>query len=309
LTRRGVFNLGPTVLSSGDIFGIFPSSFKIPNKDILLVYPMMVEITNFPNPPGLLPGGEALRRRTHQVTPNAAGVREYNQGDPLNRIHWLSSARRNRLIVKEFELDPLADVWIFVDAVKSTQYILHQPEEDVKIHDLWRKDVKIQLPFSTEEYSISIAASLVRDYLRRGRSVGLAAAGSYLALIPPDRGGRQLGKILEALATLRADGDVPLRGLVETQVKHMVKGSSVVLITASTEPEIMIVAEFLLRRGLRPVVVLLDSTTFGGPAGSEALSTDIRAIGIPVRLVKCGDELELALSDDLSSHNLKRETV
>ena len=45
---------------------------SIPGQEVSLVYPMMSEVTSFPNPPGLLPGGEALRRRTHQVTANAS---------------------------------------------------------------------------------------------------------------------------------------------------------------------------------------------------------------------------------------------
>ena len=40
--------------------------------------------------------GEALRRRTHYVTTNAAGVRDYAPGDSFGRIHWPSTARRNR---------------------------------------------------------------------------------------------------------------------------------------------------------------------------------------------------------------------
>ena len=299
LIQRGVFPLGPTVLASGDIFGIFPSRVRIPAKDTLLVYPMMVDVEYFPNPPGLLPGGEALRRRTHQVTPNAAGVREYTHGDPLNRIHWLSTARRNRLMVKEFELDPLADVWIFVDASRSVQYSQPRPPIDFKIQDLWQRNVKIDLPPSTEEYSISVAASLVRNYLRRGRSVGLVSAGSFLTLIPPDRGGRQLGKILEALAIVSAEGEMPLRGLVEMQVKHMVKGSSVILVTPSASPEIVIVAEFLLRRGLLPVIVLIEAASFGGPEESTDLVIQIRSMGIPIRLVKNAIPLEKSLADDL----------
>jgi uncharacterized protein (DUF58 family) len=299
LIQRGVFPLGPTVLASGDIFGIFPASIRIPAKDTLLVYPMMVDVQFFPNPPGLLPGGEALRRRTHQVTPNAAGVREYSHGDPLNRIHWLSTARRDRLMVKEFELDPLADVWIFLDASRSIQYAQPRSPIDFKVQDLWQRNVKIDLPPTTEEYGVSVAASLVRDYLRRGRSVGLVSSGSFLTLIPPDRGGRQLGKILEALAIVKAEGDIPLRGLVEMQVKHMVKGSSVVLITPSTQHEIVIVAEYLLRRGLLPIVVLLDAASFGGPQESDDLVVQIRSMGVPVRLIKNGVALEASLADDL----------
>ncbi|NJD58020.1 MAG: DUF58 domain-containing protein, partial [Anaerolineae bacterium] len=176
LVRRGVFPLGPTVIASGDIFGLFPVERAIAEKDALLVYPMMVDVRGFPNPPGLLPGGEALRRRTHQVTPNAAGVREYFTGDPLNRIHWLSTARRGRLVVKEFELDPLADVWIFLDAAAKIQASLPQSEPGVNLRDFWSHGSKIPLPASTEEYGVSTAASLVRDYLRRGRAVGFVCA-------------------------------------------------------------------------------------------------------------------------------------
>jgi uncharacterized protein (DUF58 family) len=297
LLKRGVFPLGPTDISSGDIFGLFPVKISLPAKDTLLVYPMMVDVRNFPNPPGLLPGGEALRRRTHQITPNAAGIREYEPGDPLNRIHWLSTARRGRMMVKEFELDPLADVWIFMDAEKAIQAANPQTEPDYYAKDFWQRHAKIALPPSTEEYGISIAASLARDYLRRGRAVGLVGAGQQLILIAPDRGGRQLGKILEALALLRAEGTIPLRGLVETQVKHMVRGSTIVLITPTVNKEAALLADYLLQRGLRPVVILLDAVTFGGSISSEGLLTSIKMLGVPVRSVACGADLELVLSN------------
>lgn len=300
LVKRGVFPLGPTAIATGDLFGLFPSEQDISEKDSLLVYPMMVDVRGFPNPPGLLPGGEALRRRTHQITPNAAGVREYTTGDPLNRIHWLSTARRGRLIVKEFELDPLADVWIFLDAASNVQAAIPQAQPDIYAKDFWSHSGKIPLPPSTEEYGISAAASLVRDYLRRGRAVGLACAGQHVTLISPDRGGRQLGKILEALALTRASGDLPLRALIETQVKHMVRGSTVVLITPSTSREVALIGDFLLQRGLRPIVVLIDASTFGGPPGAEELAENIKLLGVPYRLVKNDMDLSAALSDGYS---------
>ncbi len=296
LVQRGVFPLGPTTLRSGDVFGLFPISKILLAKDALLVYPMMVDIRNFPNPPGLLPGGESLRRRTHHVTPNAAGVRDYVTGDPLNRIHWVSTARRGRLMVKEFELDPLADVWVFLDAQRSIQAgNSYLPSPQIS-QDLWRKPQKINLPPSTEEYGVSIAASLVRDYLRRGRAVGFVAAGQHLAMLSPDRGGRQLGKVLEALALLRCEGEIRLRGLIETQVKHMVRGSTVVIITASVDREVGLVVDYLIQRGLRPIVILLEAHTFGGVSGSLELSAQLRILGIPVRLVENGSDLEAALS-------------
>lgn len=297
LIKRGVFPLGPTTLATGDLFGLFPVEQEIREQDSLLVYPMMVDVKGFPNPPGLLPGGEALRRRTHQVTPNAAGIRDYSTGDPLNRIHWLSTARRGKLMVKEFELDPLADVWIFLDGASHVQVSLSQAPLDYYAKDFWAKSGKIPLPPSTEEYGVSIAASLVRDYLRRGRAVGLACAGQYLTLISPDRGGRQLGKILEALALTQAKGDLPLHALLQTQVKHMVRGSTVVLITPSTYREVAIVVDFLIQRGLKPIAVLLDAQSFGGAPGTDKLAESIRLTGVPYRIVRKDADLSSALTN------------
>jgi uncharacterized protein (DUF58 family) len=300
LVKRGVFPLGPTSIATGDLFGLFPVELEIAEQDSLLVYPMMVDIKGFPNPPGILPGGEALRRRTHQVTPNAAGIREYNTGDPLNRIHWLSTARRGRLMVKDFELDPLADVWIFIDASSAVQSSLPQAPIDYHVKDFWTRPGKISLPPSTEEYSISIAASVVRDYLRRGRAVGLACAGQHLTLISPDRGGRQLGKILEALALTQMEGQLPLQALIETQVKHMVRGSTVVLITPSTSRRVALVVDFLIQRGLKPIIVLLDAASFGGIPGTDDLAKSIELLGVPIRIIGKDADLATVLSNGYS---------
>jgi uncharacterized protein (DUF58 family) len=296
LTERGVFPLGPTVLASGDLFGLFPIQRSFPNEESLLVYPMMVDIPSFPNPPGLLPGGEALRRRTQQITSNAAGVRDYAPGDPMNRIHWLSTARRNQLIVKEFELDPLAEVWIFVDAYHAVHASKEEPEPEYDLQDIWRPRFQFKLPASTEEYAVSIAASLARYYLRLGRAVGLSSAGQSLQVLPSDRGGRQLGKVLESLALLRATGKLPLPGLIEAQARHLPRGSTVILITPSYHDDVVRSADLLLRRGLRPVVVLLDATTFGGYHSNKNLIPSLEALSIPVRSVAFGEDLAVSLS-------------
>jgi uncharacterized protein (DUF58 family) len=299
LVKRGVFSMGPTVLTSGDPFGLFTVSRTLPSSGSLLVYPMMVDVHAFPSPPGVLTGGEALRRRTHQITPNASGVREYAPGDSLNRIHWLSTARRNRLMVKEFELDPLAEIWIFVDAARAAQAELPYTSPDPAMDVSWRfLTTKVTLPPSTEEYAVSIAASLGRHFLRRGRAVGLVSCGQSQVpeVLPPDRGGRQLGKILEAMALLRAEGEVSISALVVAQARHLPRGSTVILITPSVEGSVAAAVDQLLRLGLRPVVVLLDAASFGGSPGTKDLVTTIAGMGVFVRRVENGIDLGTALS-------------
>jgi uncharacterized protein (DUF58 family) len=224
-------------------------------------------------------------------------VRDYSSGDPLNRIHWLSTARRDRLIVKEFELDPLAEVWIFVDASRYVHLELARQPLVLEEREMWRPSVKIPLPPSTEEYSVSIAASVARFFLQRGRAVGLVYAGRYFSVLSAERGGRQLGKILETLALLHADGVMPIQALVEAEVRSLPRGSTVIVITPSTGNEVVLSAELLSRRGMRPVVVLVDAASFGGSPGTERIAANLGVIGIPICRVAYGDDLSTTLSE------------
>jgi len=303
LAERGVFPLGPTTLVSGDLFGLFPVQKTFPSQDSVLVYPILVDVRSFPNPAGLLPGGEALRRRTPQITSNASGVREYEPGDPLNRIHWISTARRDRFMVKEFELDPLADVWIFVDAASSVQAVRAYQRPEFDPRDFWRHKFKFELPPSTMEYAVTAAASQGPYYLQRGRAVGLANAAQSLRILPSDRGGRQLGKILEALALLQPVGDLPLQVLVEAQARHLPRGSTAVLVTSSTADTVYRTCDLLVRRGLRPLAVLLDGSTFGGYLSPDRMIGSLKSMGIPHCVIKEGDDLGATLSNTIARPN------
>lgn len=200
-------------------------------------------------------------------------------------------------MVKEFELDPLAEVWIFVDAYRHVQAALPIPEIELDERDLWRPNVNIPLLPTTEEYAVSIAASIARFYLQRGRVVGLVSAGQNLHVLSAERGGRQLGKILEMLALLRADGRLSLESLVQAEIQALPRGSTVVVITPDTGDGVMLSVELLMRRGMRPVVVLLDAASFGGKKGVERVENDLRIMSVPVCRVASGDDLTERLSD------------
>jgi uncharacterized protein (DUF58 family) len=284
------------VLASGDPFGLFPVSRTAHADASLLVYPMIVDLHAFPGPQGLLSGGEALRRRTHEITPNAAGVREYAPGDPWHRIHWKSTARRDRLMVKEFELDPLSEVWIFVDARRDAQATLSQPLSEADADVLWQPLEETGLLPSTEEYAVTIAASLGQYFLRRKRAVGLVSQGRSLNVLPPDKSDRQLEKMLEALALLNAEGSLSIAALSTIQARRVPRGSTVILITPSVRREVAFAADVLLQGGLQVVVVLLDAASFGGPPGTAELAQALDALGVPTYQVENGADLTATLS-------------
>jgi uncharacterized protein (DUF58 family) len=156
---------------------------------------------------------------------------------------------------------------------------------------------KVTLPPSTFEYSISIAASLAHYFIGQRRSVGLLTASELShRIIPAERSERQEGKILEALAFLQAESTVTLPGLVTAQMGQLPQGSSAILITPMVWTELLIAVDSLLRRKLRPVVVLLMSTSFGGRKSNEDLERSLRERNVPVCPVYCGDDLSETLS-------------
>lgn len=297
LTQRGAFPLGPTVLSAGDPFGMFLARKAVPNPQSLTVLPMLVNLTAFPTPQGALPGGQAIRRRSSSITPHAAGVREYVTGDPMRSIHWQSTARRGRLIVKEFEQDPQAETWIFLDAQAGVHHALPQEENPERLDELiFRRRQQIKLPPSTMEYSVTLAASLAHYFIAKHRAVGLVSAAQALTVIPAERSVRQESKILETLAFVNAAGDLPIAALAAAQSPYLPLGSSVVIITPSTRPEAVLALDEFQRRNLRPVMLLLDASTFGGPDGPDVLRQTVAARAVPLCVIRCGDDLSTTLA-------------
>jgi uncharacterized protein (DUF58 family) len=296
LLRRGAFDLGPTILSSGDPFGLFRYQVTIPAARKLEVLPYFVEISNFYQPMGLLAGGQALRKKTQEITPHAAGVREYAPGDSLNRIHWKSTARRDRLMVKEFEQDPQADVWIFLDGLATVH--VGSMETDSELRDpfwLWTAHRTVTIPPHTFEYAVSSAASISVHYIRQGRSVGLVSAGQAFTVVPASRGERQLSKILETLAFLECKGQLPLEAIVHSQTAQLTRGSTVVLITTVDARNLLVMVDELTRRDTKPVVVIVVPGSFDPRETSEDAIASLLLRGIPVKLVKMETDLRECL--------------
>jgi uncharacterized protein (DUF58 family) len=304
LTRRGAFALGPTHISAGDPFGLFRFTKEIPSTQTLVVLPLLFEVKSFIFPPGLLPGGQVIRRKSSDVTPHAAGVREYIHGDSMKRIHWPMSIRRNQLIVKEFEQDPQAEVWLFLDAQKKVHAEKKHEQMDVPVESmLFGRKPKFTLPPSTFEYAISIVASLSHYFLAQRRAVGFVSAGQAYTIHSAERSERQESKILETLAFMEPNGDLSLAALVSMQASQLPQGSSVILVTSNIRQDLLIAVDDLQKRYLRPIVVLLDSASFGGEEGTEKMTISLRERRVPVCVVACNADLSHTLSDFVSDVN------
>jgi uncharacterized protein (DUF58 family) len=309
LTRRGGFPIGPTVLKVSDPLGLFRVERLFPEERSLVILPMVFPIESFMAPPGLIPGGAVIRRKTMDITPHAAGIREYVAGDPMKRIHWPTSARRGALMVKEFEQDPQAEVWLFLDAQQKAQSQKSFETPAMPIENLlFSRKPSLTLAPSTLEYEISIAASLAHYFIGERRAVGLVTEDRTYTTLSAERSERQENKILETLAFVEGRGDLAISALVGAQARQLPQGSTVILVTPSTSLDLIIVADDLQRRNLRPVVILLVAESFAGAPGTQRIAQQLMAQRVPVCLIYCDADLAQALST-FSSNNTSQDAT
>jgi len=295
--QRGRFTLGPIALVTGDPLGLFRFSRQVPGTAPLVVTPAIIPIPQFTQPSGYLPGGEMMRRRTPYITTSASGVREYAPGDSFNRIHWPSTARTGRLISKEFELEPLADVWIFLDMHQAAHTEASwMPPPDEPLPWLARRSERLELPPSTVEYGVTIAASLVHYFLQSDREVGFLSYARYREVVQPDRGERQLNRLLETLAVIQPRGTIPLAQVLASEGTRLARYTTLVVITASTDLQWVSALRGLRTRGVQGVGVLIAAATFGPAPDWRPVLSELHASGLPSCLVRRGDDLAMALS-------------
>lgn len=299
--RRGRYALGPLVVYSGDPLGICQIQRRLDIVHTILVYPATFDLRDFPLPTTFLTGGDALRRRTPYVTTNAAGVRDYVTGDSMNRIHWPTSARRQRLVVKEFELDPISDVWVALDLFAGAHFGLDEDDDESALVERLPPTTgdevpeMVRLPPNTEEYAVSIAASVARHFLQQDRVVGLIAYGAHRQVIPGERGERQLTKIMETLSVVRAHGQIPFDRVLGVESVMLTRGSALIAISAWPDTAWALAVQQIVHSGVRVVAIVLDSQSFGAAQTSEDVIAALANSGAVVRVVRCGAHIPRAI--------------
>ncbi len=221
-----------------------------------------MEIDHLEKPYGYFPGGRALQRKASEITPYAAGIREYSPGDPLNKIHWPSTARIRKIMVKEFDQDPQSDVYLLLDLDQSIQWKTKTRLIPGRFWMLDRKPNR-QIQPASLDYLTSIAASIAKHYIDRQNAVGTIWREDGWQFLAADKGDRQLIKILEALALITGGSDLGLDTVLDFQSRYLPRGSLLWLITPVASQSLIKAAELARMRGLKVQLIALDPISFG----------------------------------------------
>ena len=154
---RGYYQIGPTVLETGDLFGLHRRHRVVTQPIYLLVLPKVVPLPKY-DFASQRPIGEinSAHRLFEDPTRNA-GVRPYQVGDPLQRVHWRATARTGELMCRVFDPTTLAGATIMLD-FHSGGY-----------HDRGE-------PFRSE-LAITVAASLAYAVTMLNQQIGLVSNG------------------------------------------------------------------------------------------------------------------------------------
>jgi uncharacterized protein (DUF58 family) len=209
--RRGIFRFGATRLDSVAPLGFFLSTSTRACSGRLVVYPRLGEIHS-----SFFKNLETLMQNVRQSRPSRAeedfrGLREYRRGDNPKWIHWRSSARTQRTLVKEFEEPQARRVLILLDT--HLQRIGAQR-------------------FAQFEAAVSFAATLARDLLRRDCEIEFAALQprGRLVHLAVTRQRRNLDALLEQLAGLRREERALLPELVDKLGRRALHNSVVLVL-------------------------------------------------------------------------------
>lgn len=112
---RGYYQIGPLFVESGDVFGLHRRHRVLTDAAFVLVYPKVLPITKFDFSSTRPIGEIRLANRLFEDPTRTAGVRPYQLGDPLQRIHWRATARTGQLHSRVYEPTSLAGATILID--------------------------------------------------------------------------------------------------------------------------------------------------------------------------------------------------
>ena len=242
--HRGYYQVGPGLLSTGDVFGFAESGGTLVEQRLLIVYPRVIPLAyvelSSHSPLGTIKSPQRIFPDPTRVV----GVRDYRSGDPIRAIDWKSTARVGSLQVKRLESAVSLTAVIFVN-LDAAAYSRH-------------------LRVAASEWAIVVAASLANYLVGQRQAVGLVSNGldrltaARCWSIPPRPGREHLMKLLELLARVQLTETTALADWLPIAAAGLPWGTTVIAVTPSGDETACTALHRLRRAGLNPVLVIVE---------------------------------------------------
>lgn len=270
--RRGYFQVGPTVMETGDMMGMYRRYRVGTQPQYITVLPNIVPLTSY-EIGSRRPIGEIRMRDNIMDDPTRLrGIRQWQPGDPMRSVHWAATARTGSLHSKIYEPSSIVGATLILDLHESTTPSIHEPvRSDLAITAA--ASIANSLHDSNEPVGLATNGRDAADRIRSEGWVGdhrvrdeAAAAGAMSTenerlrpiICPPSRGPVNFREIVRTLARLeRTDGLTLPKLLVECESQLSAETTLLVVLQQCT-PESMGALIELQRRG-RAVAVIINT--------------------------------------------------
>ncbi|MCH2181173.1 MAG: DUF58 domain-containing protein [Mariniblastus sp.] len=190
-TDRGLYEVGPSVVSTRFPFGLIRCWFRFSNQEQFYVAPRIGSLASDwerrITSKGV--GAESALRRRGADEEEFYALRAWRSGDSRRQIHWRTTAKANQLLVKQYDQKTSRDMAIVLDLFA-------------------RNDIGVlaeQQQMADCEQALSFAATLLVHLGQdvRGK-IGLAIAGEQSALHVNRLGSEFLSCLMRDLSIARA---------------------------------------------------------------------------------------------------------
>lgn len=123
IDKRGVHYFRGAMVEGTDFLGMRKTWDFVDQQEQVLIYPRCIENGNLISAMGEFYGDMVAQRHLLRDPVLTMGVREYTGSDPMKTISWSQSARRNQLMVREFDFirDMSCTVLLAADGMMPTQ--------------------------------------------------------------------------------------------------------------------------------------------------------------------------------------------
>ena len=269
---RGRYAFEDVRVEIADPFGLESVAVALPAPGALLVYPRLVRLERLFSETGAhAHDGRRLLLRRHTGF-ELHGVREYEQGESLRRVHWRSTARRGQLMVKELEDAPRDEIAVLLDADASA------------------------VVGESFDVQVRAAGSILDSYVHRGRRAVLVVNSERRDVQQVHSVAADWRRALELLAAAEPTGRSTVARLLAEHDGPAARALELAVVTARLEPELVdrLVQRALSRRKVS--LVHVDAASFtGARRRAEPLLLRLQTAGVPVAIVRAGDDLAAAL--------------
>lgn len=270
--KRGLYTLGPTLLTGTDPLGFYSFRRLLPSVSELLVYP-----TPLPLRRSFLRGASPAWMGEFEAAARGGGidfqgVREFLPGDELRRVHWRTTARTGRLAVTEYAQETALDILLALDLSQSAYAGTGAGTE------------------SALEYAVKIAVTLLHEGQRHGHAVHLLTPSTVDALDRGEARASRASRDLETLARAEANSPLTLAALLGRYAGPVGAATLVYITPDAGNPELAAALREYEARGARAFGFALDANSFRSGRSGEA-RREASGAGGPVLRVRRGDDL------------------